>query len=666
MRDDWRARWGVDLPAVSPGVVWIAASSVGEVGAAEALAAEVPGRVLITADTDTGTRVAQQVAQRSGGRIVAAARPVDHPWILAPLWAEALPCALAFVEGCWWPQLARLAMDAGVPVFRVSAKAGRWTRMLGRVGLFAPLEGEVTQALCRDQSEAEWFGGRVQVAVTGDLKSSRPPRTNPLIWTRPFIVGVSTRAGDEQALLDAIDPQTSLLLAPREPGRFDDVALLLARSGRPWARRTDLENDVPSRLDVVLLDTLGELSACLVGARAAFIGGTFDPGLGGHSGAEAAAAGVPVVAGPHRSSNPDSFADADLVRTPAELRQALKRAECAPSKAIVQSASARSTWLAMSRSIGAAAPPSSPRPWARPAGELWSWVSRTRNAAYRRSVLPVERLSVPVISVGSTNARGPGRTSTTAWLARELAGRGHRVGVAVRGYRRQRAGTDCRLSSTCPTAADLGDEGALHALAGHLVAAGPDRVACGHLLVDAGATVVLVDDGLQHRRLHRDLDLAVVDARFVDAAGMLPEGWRREPDAVPARVHGVIVHHGGPRSWPWAQPVAYATRHFGPWFHGDETAREPRGPVAAFSGVARAGDVLSGLDVPVEAFRDLGDHARIDEALAGELVRWAQGRPLVCTAKDRVRMPGWLAAEVWWRDVELQLDGVPDTWLMPP
>jgi tetraacyldisaccharide 4'-kinase len=220
-----------------------------------------------------------------------------------------------------------------------------------------------------------------------------------------------------------------------------------------------------------------------------------------------------------------------------------------------------------------------------------------------------------------------------------------------------------RLSLLTRAAADLGDEGALLADEGFLVAAGPDRVACGEALVRAGATAVVLDDGLSHRRLRRDVELLVLDARFPGARGLIPAGERREMARVPRRVTGVIVHHAGePSSGAVPPGAAVARRSFGPWHHGDAVAPPPDGAVAAFAGVARPADVLRGLDVRVDRFRTLRDHENVDAKLADELLAWAAGLPLVCTAKDRIRLPEPLRSLVWWRDVEITVEGAPGSW----
>ncbi len=660
-RGDWHERWGVTTAPVAPGVVWIHAASVGEVGGAEALALVIPDRVLITADTDTGVAVARQIAARSGGRILAMARPVDHPWTLAPLWAEARPRAVAFVEGTWWTQLARLATRDGVPVFRVSAKVGGRSALAHQLGLRRPLEAAAT-VLARSEPDRAVLGGQ----VTGDLKADRPAPQPLLRWPRAFVVGASTHAPEEEALLDALPTlpgSPALLLAPRRIERVPGLSMVMEARGVPWVLRSQLQQDVPPGVDVVLLDTLGELARGLVGAQAAFVGGSFDPAIGGHSAAEAHAAGVPTVAGPERSSNAQSHARSVLAQHPSELGAAL--AQAMGSGQPTRSGAAARTWAAIQPRLGQLPRQRSPRPWLRPAAGLWRAGSAVRNGLYDVGVRRGHDVGVPVLSVGSTNARGPGKTSTVAWLVRQLQQRGHVVGVATRGYRRTRPGRDTRLAHAAGRAEDLGDEGAwLQLVTGAMVAAGPDRVAAARILAKQGCTVVVLDDGLQHRRLHRDLDLAVIDGRSVGAGGSIPAGWRRESPPVPARVHGVIVHHGWPMTRPWHQTTVFAERVPGPWHHRDKLVIAPTGPVYAFAGTARPGDFLASLtDLDVQGFRALGDHQPVTADLADELMRAAAGRPLVCTGKDLVRLPRALRPHVWWRDVELHIADVPDHWL---
>ena len=179
----------------------------------------------------------------------------------------------------------------------------------------------------------------------------------------------------------------------------------------------------------------------------------------------------------------------------------------------------------------------------------------------------------------------------------------------------------------------------------------------------AGATAVVLDDGLSHRRLHRDVDIVVVDGRFPKGRGLIPLGERREMSIVPSRVHGVIVQRGLPGDIEVDKvPVAAANRLPGVWHKGDRAMPAPEGPVAAFAGVGRPADVLASLAFPVARFRGLQDHQQVDSRLAKELLDWAGDLPLVCTAKDWVRLPKSLQGRVWWRDENVTVDGAPESW----
>jgi tetraacyldisaccharide 4'-kinase len=641
IRREIRGRFALEVPPVAPGCVWIHASSVGEVSAAEALAAALGGPVLVTADTDTGVARARGIQLKG---VVGGVRPVDHPWMIAPLWAEARPRALVFIEGTWFPQLAWRAREAGIPVIRASAKTGARTRRMPG-GMYRRWVRAADLVLARDAEEAAWFRAHqdAPVEVLGDLKSGGISRPNPLRWTRPFVVGASTRNGDEAALLDAVGEE-GLLLAPRHPRRFDEVAALLDTRGLSWARRTEIASTVT--VDVVLLDTLGELASCLVGAKVAFIGGTYDPTVGGHSPLEAARVGVPVVCGDQTHAHPKAFADCGALTVKrADLARGLQEACVRP----VDTTTATRAAVRIRALLGDPAPEVCPRPWAQPLSVAFRGGARLRNAMYDQGVLASVRLAVPVISVGSANSRGPGKTTTVRWLAERLRAGGAKVGIALRGYGRTRRDRSVRLGGHVH---DLGDEGALFAEAGFLVSAGADRVAAARTLMEAGADVILLDDGLQHRHLARDLDIVVVDARFPGGRMAIPAGEAREV-GIPARADLVVVHHAGDgfEVAPTNLPMVQVRRVAGPWSRGGLT-----GPVAAFAGIGRPADFLDDLEFDVARFRALADHQHLDPALCDSLLAWADGLPLVCTAKDAVRLPPAFRSRIWSRDIRLEGD----------
>lgn len=149
----------------------------------------------------------------------------------------------------------------------------------------------------------------------------------------------------------------------------------------------------------------------------------------------------------------------------------------------------------------------------------------------------VVRLDVPVISVGNLSVGGTGKTPLTAWLARSLAAQGAQPAIAMRGYRGGAGGA-------------ASDEAQLYAALapGVPVAVGADRVAAVGALraTPAGREVdcVLLDDGFQHRRLARDLDLVLIDAsRDPFGDRLLPAGWLREGVTSLRRAGAVIITH---------------------------------------------------------------------------------------------------------------------------
>ncbi len=164
-----------------------------------------------------------------------------------------------------------------------------------------------------------------------------------------------------------------------------------------------------------------------------------------------------------------------------------------------------------------------------PPGKLYGLAMRLRRAAYRRGVFASARAELPVVSIGNLTAGGTGKTPMTAWLARELDALGWKTAILMRGYRREDG---------------VSDEAVLYqTLAPHaLVVVNPDRRAGAHAAAAAGAGVILLDDGMQHLKLQRDMDIALIDATSPWGGGnTLPGGLLREPKTTLARAHAVVL-----------------------------------------------------------------------------------------------------------------------------
>lgn len=276
-----------------------------------------------------------------------------------------------------------------------------------------------------------------------------------------------------------------------------------------------------------------------------------------------------------------------------------------------------------------------------PLGAAVAALARRRRELYRAGRRPSERLSVPVIVVGNIFIGGTGKTPLVAWLAEELRGRGRRPGILLRGYggRSRHWPRDVGPDSD---PGEVGDEAVLLARRSGLpVVAGPDRPAAGRRLLELGCDVLVSDDGLQHYRLQRDLEIAVVDGqRGLGNGRCFPAGPLREP---PDRLQEVdlVIANGASELTPYAfrlQPEPLR-----PLRAGDRPA--PAGRVHGVAGIGNPGRFFEalrglGLEVIPHAFPD--HHPYLPEDLG-----FGDGLPVVMTEKDAVKVLPWADTRMW-------------------
>ena len=298
-----------------------------------------------------------------------------------------------------------------------------------------------------------------------------------------------------------------------------------------------------------------------------------------------------------------------------------------------------------------------------PLAAVFRSVVAVRRALHRAGMPRTQRVAAPVVVVGNLTVGGTGKTPVAAWLARQLALRGHRVGVVLRGHG-GRGGAGVRLVTADSDPAEVGDEAVLHALRGpHVVVVGADRVAAARLAVAEGAVIVVSDDGLQHLRLGRDYEIAVVDAaRGLGNGRMLPAGPLREPAGRLDRVDAVLLTQRGPA----VEPRLAVSRPFTltvPLRLGDavnlrsgehRTLEAFRGralhavaavghPAAFFAGLRSAGLEVQEHPLP--------DHAALDP----QALPFPPAATVLMTEKDAVKCHSFAGADWWF----VELDAMP-------
>jgi 3-deoxy-D-manno-octulosonic-acid transferase len=317
-----RQRLGSLPPVGKRPVIWLHCVSVGETQAArplvERLKQAYPHHALVVSTiTRTGQTLARDVFGAHPESIFYF--PFDWRWTARRALRAVSPDAVLIMETELWPNFLRECESRGIPVALVNGRISRQSfkryslirfflrRMLRSVTL-AVMQSDV------DASRLQELGMQAErIHTAGNLKFDAkdialPSRQTFEIRDRfdlrqdvPLILAASTHAPEEKVVLEAfkrLSVSARLMLAPRHPERFQEVASLIRESGLTWARRTDAPDAADGNARVILLDTIGELPATYSLATVVFVGGSIVD-RGGHNVLEPAAAGVPVVTGAH-------------------------------------------------------------------------------------------------------------------------------------------------------------------------------------------------------------------------------------------------------------------------------------------------------------------------------------------------------------------------------
>jgi 3-deoxy-D-manno-octulosonic-acid transferase len=331
-RGSLKARLGISLPTFTPKkgqkVIWLHTVSMGETRAIIPLFRQIKQKfpeaaVVISTTTETG----QEEAKRSmPDADVHFFLPLDFSWNIRRLMDRIEPTRLILCESDFWYNLLNSAKKLGAHIALVNGKVSeRSCRRFRRFRFFTRKLFGNFDTLC---VQSEPYRGRFlsmgidpqKIFVTGNLKLDSPAkkmqegelqalRNSLHLKTSDRILTIgSTHAPEEEQLLSSLQavlnkiPDLKVLLVPRHPERFEEVAHLLQQIGIPFGRFSAMP---PQETRLILIDTMGKLNSCYQLAETAIVGGSYTTKVGGHNIFEPVVFGVPVIFGPHMHSQPD-------------------------------------------------------------------------------------------------------------------------------------------------------------------------------------------------------------------------------------------------------------------------------------------------------------------------------------------------------------------------
>ncbi len=281
----------------------------------------------------------------------------------------------------------------------------------------------------------------------------------------------------------------------------------------------------------------------------------------------------------------------------------------------------------------------------------YTWAVGIRNRRFDRGSAYIARAPVPVISVGNLTLGGTGKTPLVAWLCRHFREQGVRVAIISRGYGATEGGRNdeaLELEQKLPDVPHLQN---------------PDRVAAANVAVEElGMQLIVLDDGFQHRRLARDLDIVVMDA--LEPFGhehVFPRGTLREPLSGLARADAIVLSRADLVDVPTREAIRERVSQFAPNAIWCEAAQQPavlvgasgataalgelaEKPVVAFCGIGNPAGfrgTLASCGFDVRDFREFPDHHAYNRKDVESLANWAEGQNVaaaLCTHKDLVKL----------------------------
>jgi 3-deoxy-D-manno-octulosonic-acid transferase len=716
------------------------AVSAGEVASAIPLIEELkPDQPPIPIYLSTSTIAGREAAESRASSLVDGIFfcPLDYASCVRRTLRSIRPALLIILETEIWPNLyaetirsgARLAIVNG----RISDRA--WPGYSRFKVFFAPILQLPDTVFVQTRGDYERYNQlgvpASKLDIAGNLKydaSFSPSRADiptfgaEHIWVAASTAGpnesgsIVTHSIDEDEIvirtfqaLAAEFPRLLLILVPRQPARFDVVAHKLEISGLPFLRRTSIKPNSRATLQlpgVLLLDTVGELADTFPQAHVVFVGGSLAP-RGGHNILEPAAAAVPIVVGPHLenfAAIAREFLDSraimqiqredellpvirQLLLDPAAAREVGKRARelverhvgashrvAAHVRPLYDSAFLKPARGLVARSILASL------------ALLWRSAAAVNRRRSERHAACLPSLTVPVVSIGGITVGGSGKTPLTNYLAARLTAYGYSPAILTRGYRRRSIAQTLVLAPGAKVpSAFTGDEAQIFLRTGTApIGIGANRYETAKILLAQfpATNVLLLDDGFQHARMKRDVDIVVLDG--LDPFGqeeIVPLGRLREPLQCLIRAHAFVVTRAAasPRyeaicarlhEYNSTAPIfrtRLLARHWCDYGTGECNQILPARRVAAFCGLGNPQNFWNtleslGLDIVFRwTFADHHQYKHLELQRIAHQARVHGAEILVTTEKDRLNCPTHLdraiaPLDLAWLEIDLEIE----------
>lgn len=663
--------------------------------------------------------------------------PLDYVSCVRRVIKNIRPALLIVLETEIWPNLyseiKRSGASLAVVNGRISARA--WPRYAAWKTVFGPVMQAPDLVLVQSETDLDRYAQlgvppeKLDIEANLKYDAARVRGDTDIttfganhVWIAASTVGPDERGSlvhhdvdEDDIVLETFEALAKefrhllLILAPRQRDRFQEVAQKLEAAGIPFLRRTQLlrQPKLPLQLPgILLLDTIGDLARAYSLADVVFVGGSLAP-RGGHNIVEPAASGVPVVIGPSMQNfetiTRDFLAAKAVVQISRkeELQPAIHNLLIDHERAQRLGENARALVMhqqGVSGRITNRLIPFYYRGYYKKPRNLvsrgllgalaWLWreggvLKRRRFEQYAHAVRPLE---VPVISIGGITLGGSGKTPFTTYLAARLHEQGYSPAILTRGYRRRSPAKSLIFAPGVRVPpAFTGDEAQIllrDAVAP--IGIGTNRYETAQLLLAKfpATNVLLLDDGFQHARLKREIDIVLIDG--LDPVGqgeIVPLGRLREPLSALTRADALVVNRA--ESDERYAAITAQLREIAPnlpvfrtrlvtngWRDcesGKSISTLPVRQVAAFCGLGNPQNfwhTLESLGLEVVFRWAFADHHTYQPVELQRLAAQAHAygaEILVTTAKDRINCPSKLGAlvaplKLAWLEISLELE----------